>query len=408
MSIIYCVFGIQKITEFPGYWALIPTVGTAILLLVGSKAFVNRKILSNPVLVWIGLISYPLYLWHWPLLSFARILEGETPSRFIRLCALLIAFALAWLTFRFVERPLRFGSFARIKVTGLVIGLIVVAIVGYLTWKSEGWPHRVIKQEAINAQFEWDHSFNSNMDCRAKYPGDEYCNITNIQTLPTAALIGDSHANHFFPGLSEFYVAKGGNLLNLGAGACPPFFDIDRGHHPGRGVLRCYERTKPMFDYVLNTPSIKTVYLAFHHLEFFRNDVAFIARHAGAVKYPDNYDNSTQALIRTINILKAHHKEVVIIYDLPDLKKDIKSCFISRPFTLSKQKTCDYQDLVIWDEFEQYNQMLKQVSEQSPVRIIQTHQYVRNHFPVNEKGIPTYRDSSHLSLEGSLFFKDKF
>lgn len=408
LVIIYAVFGMQRPIAFPGYWALVPTLATALLLWAGSSTIINSKVLSHPLLVWVGLISYPLYLWHWPLLSFARIIEGEIPQRNIRIAALLLAFGLAWLTYRFIERPLRFGAHMRIKVTGLVLSLVGLACIGYLTWKADGWPSRVAKQEIINAQFEWDQTLNSNAACKANYPGDQYCNITDLKTPPTSALIGDSHANHFFPGLSAFYETQGGNLLNLGAGACPPFFDVDRGQHPGLGALRCYERTKPMFDYVLNSPTISKVYLAFHHLEFFRNDVAFINKSPGNTLHSDNFENATSALIKTIQTLKAHGKEVVIIYDLPDLKRDIKSCFMSRPFTLTTRAPCDYQDLIVWDEFEQYDMMLKRVAEQSPVRVIQTHPYVGKYFPVNEKGIPTYRDSSHLSLEGSLFFKDKF
>jgi hypothetical protein len=320
----------------------------------------------------------------------------------------LLAYEKASLSYRFNERPLRFGSHARTKVIALIIALSSLAMLGYFTWKSDGWPNRVAKQETINAQFEWDRTLNSNAACRAKYPGDQYCNITDLQAPPTAALIGDSHANHFFPGLSAFYASKGGNLLNLGAGACPPFFDVDRGQHPGWGALRCYERTKPMFDYVLNSPSIKTVYLAFHHLEFFRKDVTFIDRRPGITRNSDNFENVTEALIRTIKTLKSRNKEVVIIYDLPDLKRDIKTCFMARPITITTQAPCDYQDLIVWDEFELYDRMLKRVAEESPIRVIETHPYAGKYFPVNEKGIPTYRDSSHLSLEGSLFFKDKF
>ena len=408
LVIIFCVFGINRISDFPGYWALIPTLGAAFLLLVGKNGIINSKILSNPLFVWIGLISYPLYLWHWPLLSFARIVEGETPHRFIRLAALLLALILAWLTYQFIERPLRFGGRMQVKAIGLLIALLSVGILGYITWKSDGWPSRVAKQELINSQFDWDRTLNSNPACLALYPGDQYCNVTDLKSPPTAALIGDSHANHFFPGLSAFYASKGGNLLNLGAGACPPFFDVDRGPHPGWGTLRCYERTKPMFDYVLNSPSIKTVYLAFHHLEFFRKDVAFIDRRPGSTRNSDIFENVTGALIRTIKVLKSHNKEVVIIYDLPDLKRDIKTCFMTRPFTLTTPASCDYQDLIVWNEFELYDRMLKRVAEESPVRVIPTHSYLGKYFPVNDKGIPAYRDSSHLSLEGSLFFKDKY
>src|SRR5207253_1659053 len=85
--------------SFPGWWALLPTGGTFLLIAAGDQAWFNRKVLSNRAFVWVGLISYPLYLWHWPLLAFARIHDGDTPSKEVRLAALLLSFVLAWLTY---------------------------------------------------------------------------------------------------------------------------------------------------------------------------------------------------------------------------------------------------------------------------------------------------------------------
>src|SRR3984893_5065831 len=82
--------GILLITverAFPGWWALLPTVGTALVISAGSQAWINRLILSNRVLVWFGLISYPLYLWHRPVLTFAHIVEEDIPSPKIRITA---------------------------------------------------------------------------------------------------------------------------------------------------------------------------------------------------------------------------------------------------------------------------------------------------------------------------------
>ncbi len=103
-------FGFWSITKevsFPGMWAVIPVLGAVFIILAGPQAWINRTILSNKIAVWFGLISFPLYLWHWPLLSFARIVEGETPSRNILIAAVLISVILAWLTYRLVERPIR-------------------------------------------------------------------------------------------------------------------------------------------------------------------------------------------------------------------------------------------------------------------------------------------------------------
>lgn len=84
---------------FPGGWALLPVMGTAMIILAGNKAWFNQSVLSNRILVGIGLISYPLYLWHWPLLSFARILEQGQPEWHISLSCIAIAFVLSLFTY---------------------------------------------------------------------------------------------------------------------------------------------------------------------------------------------------------------------------------------------------------------------------------------------------------------------
>lgn len=128
---------INKDSWFPGYWALMPVLGAAMIILAGSEAWFNRKILSNKIFVWFGLISFPLYLWHWPLLSFGRIINFDTPSLRYRTVAVLLSVLLAWLTMKFVERPLRFSSHnSSLKVFGLSISLIALAFLGVIFFSS--------------------------------------------------------------------------------------------------------------------------------------------------------------------------------------------------------------------------------------------------------------------------------
>ena len=93
------VFLMNKSMVFPGWWALLPCCGTFLVVSAGPNAWLNRRVLSNRLLVGIGLISYPLYLWHWSLLSFARITESEPPSAVLRIGLVIVSFALAWLTY---------------------------------------------------------------------------------------------------------------------------------------------------------------------------------------------------------------------------------------------------------------------------------------------------------------------
>ncbi len=120
------VFGfliINKEFQFPGFWALVPVLGTVMIIAGGVESWVNRKILANRVAVWLGLISFPLYLWHWPILSFERIIFSETPPTEFRIGAILAAIPLSWLTVRFIERPFRFGNTKVLLKTTLLVAL---------------------------------------------------------------------------------------------------------------------------------------------------------------------------------------------------------------------------------------------------------------------------------------------
>ncbi len=134
--LIYGVIFINESLSFPSYWALIPVTGTMLVIASGSRAFLNRIFLMNPVAVWFGLISYPLYLWHWPVLSYLQIIEGEFPHRDARILAVIISIILAWLTFKFIEAPIRFGSLKK-KVNSLFIALTLFSIGAFAYFLSE-------------------------------------------------------------------------------------------------------------------------------------------------------------------------------------------------------------------------------------------------------------------------------
>jgi peptidoglycan/LPS O-acetylase OafA/YrhL len=403
------VLVITKERYFPGWWALLPTTGAALIISAGMKAWINRAVLSNRLLVWFGLISFPLYLWHWPLLSFARIVEGAMPSREIRIAVVLISIVLAWLTYRLIEMPLRFGRFGKVKTITMLVLMVIVGYAGYSLYRSDGLTFRFLNAEMQLKQLNWDDSKNASSECKGKYPGEQYCNITNINTLPDAVIIGDSHANHFYWGLSEYYKTNNKNLLNLGAGACPPFLDVDRGRHPVHGNLNCYSRTKPMYDYVLKNKNIKTVFLSFHHSEYFRNDVEFIDK-LNLIHGDDNYKNSSDALLRTIKTFESAGKNVVLIYDMPELNMDIKNhikgCFYNRIY--KQDNFCDLSNLTFIADFDKYKPMISEIQKNTSVKIFNTHQYIDGNFPVDNKGMFNYRDGTHLSINGSLFFTDKY
>ena len=128
---------------FPGGLVLVPVIGALLLIAVGPAALVNRGLLSRRAAVFVGLISYPLYLWHWPLISFAAIIdEGRPLKPLLALILLLVAFLLAWVIWRWVETPLRFGRRRKRNTLGLVAAMVVTGAVGLIVARADGFPGR--------------------------------------------------------------------------------------------------------------------------------------------------------------------------------------------------------------------------------------------------------------------------
>lgn len=120
-----------------------------LIIAAGKNAFINKHILSNKIIVFLGLISYPLYLWHWPLLSFAFICEGQNPALWIRLSAITLAVICAVITYFFIENPLRYGKFVKIKALCLFLTLLLVGLSGYKVYATNGFEQRFYKDRLL-------------------------------------------------------------------------------------------------------------------------------------------------------------------------------------------------------------------------------------------------------------------
>jgi len=208
---------------FPGWWALLPVLGTVLLIHAGPEAWLNRRVLSQPALVFVGLISYPLYLWHWPLLSYARIAhDGEPPSALrFGLCALSVL--LAWLTYELVEKKVRFSklpSMKRVAVPALAACMAAAALAGVLATQSRLLPQSAALpyvREASRAYNDWD------------YDGDR---IILGQTGRAVLFFGDSHMQHYWPRieklLAEHAAAPRNTIILKTSGGCAPVPRIER------------------------------------------------------------------------------------------------------------------------------------------------------------------------------------
>lgn len=224
------VFIIDEGAAFPGWWATLPVIGTVMVIAAGKSAIVNRAVGLKPFTL-IGLISYPLYLWHWPLLSFAHIIEGEAAPREMRVGLIGATFALAASTYYFIEKPLRFGRFSKstVPITAAILAMLTIGFAGYSVWRSEGMPNRpaIRSMQEMSAEFGnalW--KFTSNETCLNRYAFPEakeyqwwFC-ITNKDAPPNVLLLGDSFANHHYPGIVSNPYFVGQTILHIGT--CQP------------------------------------------------------------------------------------------------------------------------------------------------------------------------------------------
>ena len=129
--------------RFPGWLALLPVAGAVAVILAGPEAAVNRIVFSNRAVVFVGLISYPLYLWHWPLISYAYVIRlGKAPTPLMATALVATSFLLAWATYRFIEYPIRFGAHRHRRTQIVAACMAVLGACGLAVWTKNGFPER--------------------------------------------------------------------------------------------------------------------------------------------------------------------------------------------------------------------------------------------------------------------------
>jgi peptidoglycan/LPS O-acetylase OafA/YrhL len=222
--------------RFPGWWAFVATLATCLMIAAGQDGWFNRYVLSSKPMVWIGLISYPLYLWHWPLLSFAHIRNGAQPSDHEQWKWVAASFVLAWLTYKMIERPIRFGQWKyKRAITALLCACIAgTAVAGYAIKAKDGFPGRfpsllstLLSKGGRTAIIDgWRDG-----DCILDYdlPASNYKPFCVEKRRPLVFLWGDSHAASLYPGFKALQ-DSGKYQFGIGqrAGAiCPPVLGIE-------------------------------------------------------------------------------------------------------------------------------------------------------------------------------------
>jgi peptidoglycan/LPS O-acetylase OafA/YrhL len=142
LFILIATIKLSKHSSFPGWWAILPTIGS-VFIIQSQNSWLNKKILSNKIAVWIGLISYPLYLWHWLIISFTYFVIGDLPYKLDRIGIIVVSFLVAWFSFRYVESPIRHAKKSGKIVLNLISVSFIIGILSFSSFKLNGIPERM-------------------------------------------------------------------------------------------------------------------------------------------------------------------------------------------------------------------------------------------------------------------------
>lgn len=414
--ILLALIYIEPRRSYPSYWALIPVFG-ALFILAGNKdAWVNKYIFSNSLLVKVGLISYPLYLWHWPLISFAKIMNNGGLDRGLKIGCFLLSFVLAYLTYIFVEKKYRYITTLK-NTFHLVFGMLLIGLLGLIVFLLNGISARHPHQESVYiqsrlldqhiSQFDWDQkciqdfkALNHNGDCR----------IADNKRSPTVLLVGDSHAISFYPGLAYEYAAQGENLQLVARGACVPLLGIET-HRDGLPDV-CEEIMSEIYGYARSQKTIKTVIVAFRGPWYL---------HGGGTSYAKKDLNPIllnglsfeQAMIKTYDSLSSANKNMVLLLDNPELGFHPQECVDIRPVKLKGgvRENCFVTEGDARSIAKVYREKVLSIKNQTlELKIVDTFNYFceAGLCSAINNGRLLYDDDNHLSLNGSFGVADKF
>ena len=252
----------NKNLQHPGLATLWPVLGAASLIAAGPKAIANRLLALRP-LVLIGLISYPLYLWHWPILSYLHIMESGYPAQWVLWSGVLLAFALSVLTYRLAEIPARSlvrhrraGSYLSVTMASLFVVSLAVAA-------DHGLPDRSTLDYVKNYEKEMVREPITDKSCIELFKGGAvpvYCRQHNASAR-MVALVGDSHAHVLFPGVSELAAKSGYGTLMLANSGCPPLAGAVTGRNATERQL-CAQSIETILGAVRGDTRIVSVVIA--------------------------------------------------------------------------------------------------------------------------------------------------
>lgn len=417
------IFLFDHETVFPGYAALLPCVGTALIIFAGQsggKPLINRFVAFKPF-VYIGLVSYSWYLWHWVVFAFRNYYGYVTIDTFLKSNLFLIIFSLLLAVFSYyvVEKPFRDIKWEnRRKLFAFAASVMLLFIaVGYAIKLNDGFRDRF--NDRVNEVLDYS-------DDRLKARGDDKSTtkyfleesryiIGDASSNPSFLLLGDSHALSIAAGIDNLLKESGisGYLAEKGRGV--PFIDVTEQNN------RQDERIEFMrnaMEFIKASDEIKTVILAARWDKYI-NDVTLVKKENGKMNPIDDADRERvfeEEFTKTVAMLISLGKRVVILSNVPETEVSVpfvlaKSEYISTAFpSLYKEIIVDTPINKFLDSHRKFDSVLNTVKDKYDIDIIYLHEAMCDddlcRFS-DEKGMPYLFDANHLTTYGARFVADR-
>ncbi|QQA42602.1 acyltransferase family protein [Pelagovum pacificum] len=390
---------IDDSVPFPSFWALLPTIGTVLIINFGREGSLVARLLSAKPIVFIGLLSYSTYLWHQPLFAFARLRSVEEPNIMLMLSLALASFGLAFFSWRYVEQPFRSkGDQALVKGRGTVlgVGLAVLASISFLGlmghW-STGYPNR-FEGTMLASSDEFDlpsrragycfYNMNRNRGLETGSNGHD-CHLAGGENAETTALLfGDSFAGQWEPFWELIGARLNLDIEVLTTNWCSPTL----------GEAFTGPRTHPAFQQCL----LNRDYLVQELSDF---DVVILAGqwHAMATM------GYSTALLDTIDYILAESDARVVIMPSPPAveRNSIERLVYTGNGQIIRDQARDSEA----ESFQ--SRIAEHYSDEPRVRSIsQSDLFPNGRLQDVENGLPYSLDGSHISIYGSRQIASEF
>jgi peptidoglycan/LPS O-acetylase OafA/YrhL len=405
------IFTYTRWQPFPGAYALLPCVGATLLIYAGETKTLTHRLLSAKPVVFIGLISYSLYLWHWPLLVFTQTALNRVLLPWEGCVLVALSVVLAILSWRFIEQPIRrHAALGRGPLfAAAASAMALTALCGFGVASANGLPQRM--QPEIRQILAEERNHEPRMDiCFGLTAPDvtagRLCRIGSTRTdKPSFILWGDSHADALLPAVEKVAEAHGRAGLFAATNSCAPLLGVTR-----PDALPC----KPFNDAVAKLalhPEIRDVIL---DARWSKNAYGTARGEGDGRIYP--YDDqgqgtdiaSTEAVFyrgleRTVRTLTGAGKHVIIVASVPEAGYSVPRVMAHlRMAGIKDEPTRDLKEFLAHQKF--IFDTLTAMQKKYGVKILYPHQILcvsgACALALNDR--PLYRDEHHLSVFGAM------